>query len=173
MFVVQHSYQHYVCVCNVIVSSSFEEASFLFFVRRAIDINVVGMASAEDDEDVLNAGWGLGDETLAAIERGAEARQPRATLQRLERRRPIGRAWLATRYARYMCARLAAAYTLCWQDVHRTWRLPIRMGCVNCGAPTGSFCDNCGDALCADCNEEFMGICRRRPPLSNGRVRDT
>ncbi len=88
--------------------------------------------------------------------------------ERIASRRPIARIALSEREGRLGERELAAAWA-----VH-VWRLEERAGghllpaCVDCGTPTGCFCDandlsgvGCGRSLCDECDRDAGGLCRR------------
>ena len=85
--------------------------------------------------------------------------------------RPFGRLYLSTRYARQHDVQLRAAFCVeVWRnEVARASPLTVTVicpPCGTCGHPTGSWCDDCGKALCTHCEREGDCSCTSQPNLS-------
>ena len=94
-------------------------------------------------------------------------------------RRPVARVTLASREARRGCGFLAAAYTVAVWREQVAAGLPILGPCLDCGQPTGCFCDGCGQPRCTVCDDDgsVCTVCQRptvaRHPLAAARPRSS
>jgi hypothetical protein len=85
--------------------------------------------------------------------------------------RPFGRLYLSTRSSRHHDIQLRAAFCVeVWRnEMARASPLTTPLicpPCVTCGHPTGSWCDDCGKALCTHCEREGNCVCSSHSDLS-------